>query len=99
MTSTGARSSWSHVPYRIRAAYRQVIAATLPAPCPRCGLPVMPGDRWDVDHLDPVVTHPESVLDLTRMAAAHYSCNRGAHTRRRGVGGSGATGYTAPWLT
>lgn len=86
-------SSWSHIPPRLRAAIRQTIATTLPAPCPRCGLPVQPGDRWDVDHLDPVVTNPEAVLDLTRMAAAHAGCNRAAGARRTRPGG-----YTAPWL-
>lgn len=85
-------SSWSHVPARTRARIRAALAATLPAPCPRCGLPVYP-DRFDVDHIDPCVLYPDAVLDTSRMAAAHPGCNRAA-----GAGPLRARGFTAPFL-
>jgi hypothetical protein len=85
-------SSWSAVPARTRARIRAAIAATLPAPCPRCGLPVHP-DAFDVDHLDPCLTNPEAIMDVTRMAAAHPGCNRAAGARPITT-----TGWSAPWL-
>lgn len=85
-------SSWTRVPARRRAAIRAALAAGLPAPCPRCGLPVYP-DRFDVDHLDPCLTHPEGITDVTRMAAAHPGCNRAAGARPLRP-----TGWSAPWL-
>ena len=84
---------WSDVPARKRARIRAVFAASLPAPCSRCGLPCRPGEAFDVDHLDPVLFHPEAVLDLSRMSVSHPGCNRAA-----GAGPLRTPGWSAPWL-
>jgi 5-methylcytosine-specific restriction endonuclease McrA len=54
---------------------RKRIAATLPRPCPFCPRPVLPTDKWDIDHIVPVSkggTHA-----LSNLRPAHASCNRG----------------------
>ena len=44
------------------------------ANCARCGLPIEPGEPWDLDHSD----------DRTHyLGPSHLSCNRGASRRRR----------------
>jgi len=42
------RSSWSSTD---SAKWRKRIAATLPAACVDCGLPVYPEQRWQVGHI------------------------------------------------
>lgn len=81
------------MPARTRSRIRAGFAARLPEPCSRCGLPVRPGEPFDVDHLDPVLLYPDAVLDLSRMAVSHPGCNRAA-----GAGPMLATGWSAPWL-
>lgn len=46
-------------------------------PCTRCGVPIMPGDRVDLDHADNI----ESVSEFygsVYSGFAHASCNRRA---------------------
>lgn len=87
--------SWQNVSRVLRQDIRRRLAATLPRPCPHCGQDVRPDDAWDVDHLDPVVHHPEAVVDVARLAPAHASCNRaaGAQLRRRVT----VPGWSWPW--
>lgn len=54
---------------------RAEVARTLPRPCARCGHPVLPTDRWDLDHLDPR-SLGGATWDLAGIAPAHSSCNR-----------------------
>ena len=57
---------------------RRVVAATLPAPCSKCGRPVTPDQAWDVDHLAPRHARPDLALDPRNWAPAHRRCNRRA---------------------
>jgi 5-methylcytosine-specific restriction endonuclease McrA len=55
------------------------LAATLPAPCCRCGRPVLPTDQWEADHSVPLVRWPEGKPYPDRLIMpAHKSCNRRA---------------------
>lgn len=61
---------------KVRSA-RARLGALLPLVCPRCGLPVMEGMLWDVDHLVPLALGG-SVDDPNNQTAAHRACNRRA---------------------
>lgn len=68
---------------------RKRIEASLPQPCLRCGVPIQPGDAWDLDHIVPVSLRPDGLLNPANVRPAHRSCNRRAgqkiteHKRRR----------------
>ena len=55
---------------------RPTIAATLPAPCAECGLPVYPEQRWHVAHVVPAALGGDTTLDNCRPA--HVRCNTSA---------------------
>lgn len=38
---------------------RARLAPTLPAPCCRCGRPVLPTDKWEADHSIPLLRWPD----------------------------------------
>ena len=63
---TSARYGWAHQQVRSRVA-RLVLSGQ--AYCTRCGHPIHPLSKWDLDHSD----------DGTRfLGAAHRKCNRAA---------------------
>lgn len=75
------------------AAARAAIAPTVDAggvPCVRCGLPIRPGEPWDLDHGDdPRPGH--------YAGPAHASCNRGAPMKRRNDGGDSPRRTSRLW--
>jgi 5-methylcytosine-specific restriction endonuclease McrA len=63
---------------------RAALAPTLPAPCPYCGLPVLPGQRWQVDHKRPRIHGGTD--EAANLRVAHGSCNESAGSQlRRGT--------------
>jgi hypothetical protein len=83
---TSARGyGWRH--QKLREQWKRVVAAGS-AVCARCGLPMVPGEPWDLGHVDG---------DKTRYKGVeHRKCNRGA---RPGRGGGAAEQAPAPWLS
>ena len=61
------RDTWAH--------HHEVI-------CPRCGLPIHPGQAWDTGHRIPVTQRPDLMFNPANIRAEHASCNRadGANT-------------------
>jgi 5-methylcytosine-specific restriction endonuclease McrA len=57
---------------------RKRLMLALPSPCPRCGLPIFPGDAVDLDHLIPVSQDPSQLLNPGMVRLAHRACNRRA---------------------
>lgn len=84
---------------------RARLERTLPAPCCRCGRPVLPTDEWEADHLVALVGWPEHQPYPDHLIRpAHKSCNRRAggkdgakitNNRRRAK--SDATKGIRPW--
>jgi 5-methylcytosine-specific restriction endonuclease McrA len=70
---TGPRSGYSAGDSR---KWRARLKATLPAPCSRCGIDVMPTDPWDVDHLTSMAEGGTTIG--SNLAPAHRGCNRSA---------------------
>ena len=60
---------------------RTLVAATLPAPCSKCGQPVTVDQAWDVDHLAARHARPDLAADPRNWAPAHRRCNRRAGQR------------------
>src|SRR5262245_21566232 len=60
---------------RTRATGQDVI-------CPRCDLPIHPGQAWDVGHQEDVSLRPDLMWQLQLMRPEHSACNRGAGARR-----------------
>lgn len=63
---------------------RPRIAASLPAPCIRCGQYVTPEQQWDVGHLVDIaqqIAQHGQVIDH-RVGAEHLKCNRTAGGRQ-----------------
>jgi hypothetical protein len=56
-----------------RVLDEQIKAGAMP-PCARCGEPVLPGQRWDLDHTDD---------RLGWLGPSHASCNRATAGQRR----------------
>lgn len=67
-----------HGPRATRA--RALVAATLPAPCTRCALPVDGTVPWDVDHVQ-ALAEGGALWDPTNHGPAHARCNRAAGAR------------------
>lgn len=67
--------------------WRKAIKALLPRPCTRCGMPVLPTQLWDVDHIIPLHIQPVQTKSYATLAPAHRSCNR----RHGGKAGSAIT--------
>ena len=61
----------------VRRAFER--AGVIGRPCARCGFPILPGDRWDLDHLE------EAYVDggRGRREPSHAYCNR-SHGARLG---------------
>lgn len=68
--------SKNHDGYRSRDA-RKYWAARLPLPCLRCGKPVLPEHKWDVDHVVPLSTPGSPANDPNNQWTSHRVCNRG----------------------
>lgn len=66
---------------RRAVAARAALAATLPAPCSKCGRLVYPEQRWDLDHLIPRSVRPDLAWDPANHAPSHARCNRRAGQR------------------
>jgi 5-methylcytosine-specific restriction endonuclease McrA len=62
---------WNAQWERLRAAF----AATLPRPCEVCGLPINPGDRWELDHRVPR-SQGGAWYDPANLRPLHGACNR-----------------------
>jgi hypothetical protein len=62
---------------QLRKRWQRSVDAGI-ATCSRCGYPIEPGEKWDLDHDD---------LDRTRyLGPAHRACNRAtAKPKRRRV--------------
>lgn len=62
----------------LRAELRAAIASGN-AWCPFCGLPIVPGQKWDIDHRVPRRhLDPAQLYDRALLRPAHASCNRRA---------------------
>jgi hypothetical protein len=66
-----------------------MIAATLPAPCWRCGGIIGPFDAFTVGHIIDAAVAPELELEPSNWKAEHPRCNysagaRAGNARRRG---------------
>ena len=60
-------------------ALRAMLAATLPAPCIRCGQTIQPTDQWDTDHIIGRVLIPRADwYNPDMVGPAHATCNRRA---------------------
>lgn len=65
-TRIGGLNRWA---WRVR---RKAWQAQLPYPCARCGMPVLPTDAWDLDHVIPRrLGH-----GVGEVRPAHRTCNR-----------------------
>lgn len=60
---------------------RRIIAATLPAPCWRCGRMVTEDMAWDVGHIIGRDVNPEYTHDPNNWAPEHSYCSRSAGAR------------------
>ena len=60
---------------------RQRMEQYLPLPCSKCGVLVMPGMAWDIDHLIDRAVRPDLTWDETHWGVAHSHCNRKAGAR------------------
>lgn len=59
---------------RLRAQWKPIVDAG-GVPCSRCGLPIVPGTRWHLDHVD-------GGFDDEYWGPSHAACNTSApHTR------------------
>lgn len=76
--------------YRRRHRLREYLGRTLPTPCVRCGLLVLPGQSWDVDHLIPLSRGGTD----SNVGVAHSRCNRAAGNRP--IGGPAITPTVEP---
>lgn len=63
---------------RGRAIVAPLVAAGVG--CCRCGRPILPGQKWDVDHILPRALGGGE--DATNYGAAHAACNRAEGGRR-----------------
>ena len=59
---------------KIRAQFRPLIEAC-EVVCHFCGRMILPGQRWDVDHLE-AHANGGAEWDLANLRPAHASCNR-----------------------
>jgi hypothetical protein len=59
-----------------RARVKRVVD-TGAARCTRCGAPISPFERWDLDHLD----HPDAKRLGLYRGPSHTGCNRGWRRR------------------
>jgi hypothetical protein len=66
-------AQYGHSHRRLRSKWRRAIAAG-GVLCVRCGLEIVPGMPFDLDHNDDRKTY---------LGAAHQGCNRSAGVRRR----------------
>lgn len=70
---TTTQQGYGHRHQVLRLRWKRLLASEGQLPCTRCGHPVYPTDRWDLDHND---------LDRSRYdGIAHMSCNRAAGAR------------------
>gem|GEM_PF-4732906 len=60
---------------------RAWVEANMPAVCWLCCRPVLPGQRWDVDHAVPLSVAPELAYWPGNWRVAHASCNRSRGNR------------------
>jgi hypothetical protein len=56
---------------------RAHMAAMLPAPCGRCGIPVQPGEPWVLGHRIPRAIRPDLTWDPTNWQHEHRRCSEG----------------------
>lgn len=44
--------------------------------CPRCQLPILPGEQWDTGHVLPITARPDLMWTPSNVRAEHARCNR-----------------------
>jgi hypothetical protein len=85
---TSARGyGWRH--QKLRESWSRVVASG-GAVCAWCGLPIVPGEPWDLGHVD----GSERTM---YQGPEHRKCNRGARPGR--AGGVADQQGVAPWLS
>lgn len=65
---------------RASTSARALWATKLPLPCSKCGRPVLPTQRWHVDHVIP--RWAGGALGPENQWPAHGACNEGAGGKR-----------------
>lgn len=76
------------------------LKSSLPPICWLCGkeidLSVKAKDpkSWSLDHVKPLIDHPELAFVTSNLRPAHYGCNSG---KGRGLGGDGVPRNSRRW--
>lgn len=78
-------SSWREVPGPERARLRRLWQSRLPWPCRRCGLDIVPGQRWDLGHPPGAGVAEGGSVRSRGLEPEHSSCNRSAGARLRNL--------------
>jgi hypothetical protein len=68
-----SRAGWTTSDRRV---WRKRIGASLPKPCTRCGITILPGQTFDVDHILEVALGGTNTA--SNLGPSHPSCNRSA---------------------
>jgi len=74
-TESASRRGYGQEHKRLRERWKRIVDAGA-AVCPRCGLLILPGEPWDLGHVD-------GSAKMLYQGAEHRRCNRATNRRRR----------------